>query len=147
MATLHLICGLPGSGKTTLAKRLERDLPGLRLSPDVWMARIVGDGYDQAKREVVEALQWEIAASALGLGIDVILENGFWSREQRDDFRERASALGVDSKLHFLDVPKKELLKRLSLRNASMPSDTFIVAKAHLDNWWDLFEPPTQDEI
>ena len=147
MATLHLISGLPGSGKTTLAKRLERELPGLRLSPDVWMARIVGDGYDEAKREVVEALQWEIAASALGLGIDVILENGFWSREERDDFRERASALGVDSKLHFLDVPKKELLKRLSLRNASMPSDTFIVTKAHLDNWWDLFEPPTQDEI
>src|SRR5258708_5633784 len=73
MATLHLICGLPGSGKTTLAKQLERDLPALRLAPDEWMARIVGDGFDDAKRAAVEAVQWEIAARALSLGINVSL--------------------------------------------------------------------------
>lgn len=31
--TLHLLVGLPGSGKTTLARRLEQDLPALRLTP------------------------------------------------------------------------------------------------------------------
>ena len=66
MATLHLICGLPCSGKTTLAKRLEQELPALRLAPDEWMARIVGDGHNEEKREAVEAVQWEIAERALG---------------------------------------------------------------------------------
>ena len=92
MPVLHLICGLPGSGKTTLARRLERDLPAVRLAPDEWMARIVGDGYDEAKRAAVEAVQWEIAARALRLGVDVILENGFWSSSECDDFRARPSA-------------------------------------------------------
>ena len=147
MATLHLICGLPGSGKSTLATRLERELPGLHLTPDEWMARIVGNGTDESKREAVEAVQWEIAVQALRLGVDVILENGFWSREERDDLREQVAALGADSKLHFLDVPKDELLERLQSRNAALPPKTFSVTEAQLDIWWDWFEPPTRDEL
>jgi len=147
MPILHLICGLPGSGKTTFARRLERDLSALRLAPDEWMARIIGDGYDEAKRAAVEAVQWEIAARALSLGVDVILENGFWSRRERDDFRARAAALGAETRLHFLDVPRDELLRRLALRNATAPPDTFRVDAAQLDSWSRWFEPPTPDEL
>ena len=147
MPTLHLICGLPGSGKTTLARQLEHDLPALRLAPDEWMARIVGDGYDGAKRAAVEAVQWEIAARALSLGVTVILENGFWSRAERDDYRARAAALRVETRLYFLDVPRDELLRRLALRNAAVPPDTFPVDAAHLDLWMSSFEPPSPDEL
>jgi predicted kinase len=147
MPLLHLICGLPGSGKTTLARRLERDLPALRLAPDEWMARIIGNGYDEAKRAAVESVQWEIAARALSLGVDVILENGFWSRSERDDFRARAAALGAGTKVHFLDVQRDELLRRLALRNAEAAPDTFHVTEAQLDLWSSWFEPPTSDEL
>jgi AAA domain len=77
MATLFLLCGLPGSGKLTLAKKIERERPALRLTPDEWMERLVGHGYDEEKRAAIEALQWDIAQRALSLGIDVILESGF----------------------------------------------------------------------
>ncbi len=147
MSTLHLICGLPGSGKTTLAKRLELEQSALRLAPDEWMARIVGDGYDEEKRSVVEAVQWEIAARVLSLGVNVILEFGFWSRRERDDFRSRAAALGSETKLHFLDVPRDELLKRLAQRNAELPQYTFHVDAAQLDLWLNSFEAPTPDEL
>jgi predicted kinase len=147
LPVLHLICGLPGSGKTTLAKQLERDLPALRLAPDEWMARIVCDGYDEAKRAAVEAVQWEIAARALTLGVDVILENGFWSRNERNDFRARAAALGAETRLHFMDVARDELLRRLAMRNAALPPNTFRVSAAQLDQWSKSFEPPTADEL
>src|SRR5689334_14656669 len=42
MATLHLICGLPGSGKTTLSRKLEQTLPALRLSADDLTIPLVG---------------------------------------------------------------------------------------------------------
>jgi predicted kinase len=147
MSTLHLICGLPGSGKTTLAKRLERELPALRLAPDEWMARIVGDGHAEEKRAIIEEVQWGIAERVLSLGINVILEYGFWSRRERDDFRSRAAALGSDTKVYFLDVPRDELLRRLALRNAALPEDTFHIDEAQLDLWLNVFEPPTPDEL
>ena len=52
MPTLHLNCGLPGSVKMTLAKRLEHELPALRLAPDEWMTRIFGGGSDEDNRAV-----------------------------------------------------------------------------------------------
>jgi predicted kinase len=147
MPTLFLICGLPGSGKTTLAKRLEREQAALRLTPDEWMARVVGDGNDGAKRATVEEVQWEIAQRVLSLGVDVILESGFWARSERDDFRARAAALGADTKLYYLEVPIDELKRRLTLRNAALPPDTFHVEVDQLDLWAKEFEPPTPDEL
>jgi len=79
------------------------------------------DLYDEAKRAAVESLQWDVAARALALGVDVILENGFWSRAERDEYRSRAKALGARVELRFLDVPRDELWARLSKRNADLP--------------------------
>lgn len=147
MPTLHLICGLPGSGKSTLAKKLEAEHPALRLTPDEWMDRIVGDGYDEKKRDVVQTIQWEIAQKALRLGVDVILETGFWSRRERDEYRDGARALGATVKLYYLDVPRDELWRRLNLRNQNLPPHTFAVKEADLDHWITQFEVPTVEEL
>ena len=65
--TLHLIVGLPGSGKTTLARSLEREHDALRLCPDEWIARLYGNSPSQpvldGARDPMEQLQWTVAAS------------------------------------------------------------------------------------
>lgn len=147
MPTLYLICGLPGSGKTTLARQLEVEKRALRLTPDEWMARIVGDGYDEQKRAEVESIQWEIAARVLSLGMNVILDFGFWGRDERDEYRARAHTLGARTEVRFLNVSKEELLKRLSERNSSGQKDVFQVTEQQLDSWLQLFQPPTPDEL
>src|SRR5438046_7585648 len=110
MATLFMICGLPGAGKTTLAKQLEVSRSALRLSPDEWIARILEDSSDTVEldrlRDPVESLQWTVAQEALSLGISVILENGFWARQERTVFQSKARAMAASVELHFLNVPK-----------------------------------------
>src|SRR5512135_1765731 len=121
MATLHLMVGLPCSGKTTLARKLEAERQALRLTPDEWQVRLFGQDVGQpehgARHDLIEAIMWDVAARALALGTSVILDFGFWARAEREDFRLRAKQLGCASEVHFLDVPAEELMRRLEMRN------------------------------
>lgn len=64
---LIVICGLPGSGKTTLARQLATEHGGVRLCPDEWMAELGVNLWDGAFRDRVEALQWALAQDLLRL--------------------------------------------------------------------------------
>lgn len=151
MATLYLICGLPGSGKTTLAKQLEKEHNALRLCPDEWIAQILADPDDRAEmdrsRDIVESIQWDVAKRSLLLGTNVILENGFWSCEERTGFRSEAQSLGARVELHYLKVDVNKLWRRLSKRNSELPPGTFRVEKEELEQWAKDFEPPSEDEM
>lgn len=145
---LHLMCGLPGAGKTTLAKRLEQELPALRLSPDEWMTSLLACALDDEEaRERVEGTQWRLAARALALGAHVVLENGFWTRRDRDAYRACARDLGVRVVLHYLEAPRAELQRRLALRYADARPGEFRITEDMLDLYASWFEPPTPDEL
>jgi predicted kinase len=152
MATLHLMVGLPCSGKTTLARRLEVERSALRLTPDEWQLRLFGQDAEEpehnARHDRIEALLWDLASRALGLGTNVILDFGFWAREEREDFRARAKQLGARSEVHFLDVPAEELLRRLAIRNSQQSQETsFRIPAEMMKPWIAFFQRPTPDEL
>ncbi len=151
MATLHLIVGLPCSGKTTLAGKLEIERSALRLTPDEWQIRLFGQDAEEpehdARHGLIEAMLWEIASRALVLGMDVILDFGFWAREEREDFRLRAKRLGAASEVHYLEVPEDELLRRLAARNSEPSEKSFHISEEKMKPWIAFFQRPTPDEL
>lgn len=147
MAVLHMICGLPGAGKSTRALALERETGALRFTPDEWLMRITADARDEAARAAVEALQWELARALLARGVDVILENGFWSRAEREAYRAGALAAGARVRLHYMDAGIDELKRRIAMRNAHPGPYDVTIDPAEVDGWAALFEPPGPDEL
>lgn len=142
-----MVCGLPGSGKTTLAKQLASTLPAIRYCPDEWITRFQNKLIDQpALRDEVEATQWQQAQLQLANNNHVILENGFWSREDRERYLRQANAGGVGVTLHYLDVPLATLKTRIVARNRDLPKGTFPIDEPDLDRFAAMFEPPTEDE-
>lgn len=151
VATLHLIVGLPCAGKTTYARQLETERHALRLTPDEWIGRLLGpnpflDALDAA-RDPTEAALWDVAERVLTLGIDVILDFGFWGRDEREDYRTRAARLAARSEIHYLAVPEQTLINRLRARNANLRPGTFRIDEERLLGWVRQFEPPSEDEM
>ena len=87
-STLYLLCGLPGSGKTTRARELEAAGEGIVLNADDWVCQLYPDDAEAAARDerkgLVEQVQWELAERLLGSGINVILDWGVWMQAERD---------------------------------------------------------------
>ena len=140
---LIIVCGLPGSGKTTRAKALESRLRAVRFSPDEWMDALSLNLYDENRRGKIEALQWKLARELLELGLTVIIEWGTWGRSERDTLRLGARALGAAVELHYLSAPVDVLFERIQRRGLERPP----IERDALSGWFKTFQAPTAEEM
>lgn len=134
-----------------LARKIEDELSAVRLTPDEWQLRLFGQDAEEPEHDtrhsLIEAMLWNLASRMLVLGTNVILDYGFWAREEREDFRSRAKQLGAGSEVHFLDVPEDELMRRLEVRNSQPSQETFHIPEEMMKQWIDFFQRPTADEL
>jgi predicted kinase len=142
-ARLIIVCGLPGSGKTTHARQLEKERRAIRFCPDEWMDSLSIDLWDEDRRAKVEAQQWKFAKEILVLGVSVIIEWGTWARSERDALRLEARALGAAVELHYLSASADVLFDRISRRGMENPP----IQREMVERWFEVFQPPTLEEL
>jgi predicted kinase len=139
---LVIVSGLPGAGKTTLAKQIAAERPAVRFSPDDWLAALGHGIWDGEARERIEQLQKLVASDVLRSGASVVIEWGTWAREERDILRDLARSLGARAELMILDPPVETLYERVTLRAMEDPPITLD----QLRGWDRVFQRADQAE-
>lgn len=146
-----MICGLPGSGKTTLANELVKSREAVKLCADEWIYDLLDSQENISERDrlrlPVETLLHKLALELCAKGMTVILDNGFWVKEEREMYRKSATDLGISVEIHYMDASNDLLWKRIQKRNENLPAGTFKNYKHELDEWFKVFEAPKEDEL
>src|SRR5665647_2874560 len=102
--TLFVMVGLPAAGKTTRAKQIEEERRALRLTPDEWMIPLFGESEADGKRDVLEGRLIWLALQVLENDIDVVLDFGLWSRDERSALRSLAASTGASCDVVYLEI-------------------------------------------
>lgn len=148
--TAHLLHGFIGAGKTTLARKLELELPAVRFTLDEWMVALYGHSpsEDQFPAYLVriESLIWDLAKDVLRVKRDVILDFGFWSRESRDLARERVLSFNAIPRFYGVSCPADVMKARTLARSENPPADSMWIDEAAFDKLMKRFEPMGPDE-
>ncbi len=146
-ATLTLFCGLPGSGKSTLAKRLEAEGRGVRLCTDDWQASLDVSHADIGFHDRLQRMLFRHALLLLEHGVDVVLEDGLWTRGERAEKFSAARACGARIEWHIFDVPYATLWARLQERNNLPASTAYPMTELELRSAASLFRAPSAEEL
>jgi len=155
-ATLNLVFGPIGAGKTTYAHALARREGAVAFVLDEWGVRLFGPdvdgpldfGWMLERLGRCNALIWSTATAVLGAGSSVVLDLGLMRQEQRERIRKLAQDAGLSVQWHFVDAPQAVRRARVAGRNETK-GETFAreVPPQMFDMIEAMYEAPTPAEL
>lgn len=117
-STIHLFVGFVGFGKTTLAKKLAKELSAKCFTHDDLMVERYGRNPDdfQTKYKIIDDFIKAKSAECIKNGQNVILDYGFWTHAKRLEYYNWAKSLTNNVLFHVvvcdMDTAKQRVLKR-----------------------------------
>jgi predicted kinase len=121
---LLIFCGIPGSGKTSIARLVAKADPGaIHIQTDSMRAMIPAPTYSAEESDLVYRMSVAAAKDALDSGRLVILDGTFGSRRRREV--SLSSLEGHYSRVDFVHVvcDLETALRRNSARSAAVPPE------------------------
>src|SRR3990172_3232963 len=147
----YVICGFIGAGKTTFARKLEKETKAIRITKDEWIIKIFGNkitsdkDFERYDKNITE-LATDIAFEILKSGGDVILDEGFWVKSQRDDIKKKILNIGAKPILYYVECPVEKMRERVIDRSKTPPLDSFEINEEMFDKYLKYWEPPIAEE-
>ena len=145
--TLFLTVGLPCTGKTTAARRIEIEHKALRLTKDEWVKALYGHENPPSAQDVIEGRLIQIGLRALELGNNVVIDYGLWGRDERSALRQAAADLGAIVQMRYFELTPAEQRRRLDQRQAEAPHTTWPMSGEELAEWAASIDIPAPGEL
>ena len=153
MAKVYLICGKICSGKSTYAEQLRVKNNAVLLSTDEITLALFGQHCGDKHDDYVERTQNYLFNKSLELievGINVILDWGFWLKEERDYAREFYNNRNIECEFHYIDISNEAWKARLEKRNSEVlaeETNAYYIDDNLAKKFAAIFEVPSEDEI
>lgn len=145
--TLHLLMGLPGAGKTTLAKTLQKLTKAARLSSDDYRTLIYPEPtFSQKEHDNLYGLLDHSVEHLLEANHDVIYDANLNRKIHREEKYELAKKYNAQVRLWWVRTPQ-ELAKQRRIDEQDhllIPDDE--TPEKMFDRIAKAFEPPDTDE-
>ncbi|WP_201714628.1 AAA family ATPase [Rossellomorea arthrocnemi] len=148
-----MMCGVAGSGKTTLAQQLEKEEGFVRLSIDeeVWKVNgrygidypveKYGDYQVEAERRLRNQLIRLIKDKR-----KVVIDLSFWQKSIRDGYKQLIEEAGGEWKLIYLNISPEIIRKRLDVRSKRFDANAaFPITENTLTSYLNGFEVPSHE--
>jgi len=147
MATIYIVHGFIGSGKTTIAKRLEKETSAKRFTPDEIIAKRYGKNLSveeirDANLTVKEEI-WKEVESAIKQGRDVILDYGLWKKQQRIELIQKVQKLGGKPIVYEV-ICDSVIMKQRALERDE--DGDIAITPERYDMYYKRFESMDEDE-
>ncbi|MDG6989549.1 MAG: ATP-binding protein [Nitrososphaerota archaeon] len=133
---LLVFCGLPGSGKSTVAKEVAKKLGNTVVAAtDTFRFMIYEPKYTSEESKFIYDNAMSFAAKALERGYNVILDGTFLKEDYRQEALKRLGGLYDEGHVVFVKCDVREARARNIARENVVPDDSF-------DRMWSVLEPP-----
>jgi len=146
---LIIICGIPFSGKSTLARELANRLGSVRIDLDEVKTDLFGDdikdtqiqqeGWDRVYQDMYQQIE-----ESLATGKTIISDAGNFTKRERDLVRKIGEKMGVEVLTVFVETPVDVAWKRLQENRKT--NLRFDVTDEDFNSTVAEMEPPTVGE-
>ena len=142
---LFIICGMPASGKTTFTKKIIEKYGAIHLSEDEWMKDLISMYDNDEIRDNVAGLHRKFASQLLAKSVNIVMDGGYYSAEERDELKNIAKNSGANTELHYLKTDFSIINSRRIERNKNFKKE-FRTTEENLKRAKKYFCEPTAKE-
>lgn len=147
----YVICGFIGAGKTTFARKLEKETGAIRVTKDEWIIKIFGnkitlDNNFEVYDKNITRLATDIAFKILKAGKDVIIDEGFWVKSQRDDIKKKILQVGAKPIFYYVESSVEKMKERVINRSKNPTKDSFEISEEMFNSYLKYWQAPDESE-
>ena len=153
MPKVLIMCGKICSGKSTYAEKLKLENKAVILSVDELTLALFENQAGEKLDFYVEKLKEYFLKKSLDIveaGADVILDWGFWTKNERDYAREFYDSRNISYQFYYMNVGIDEWKKRILKRNQEIKREqleAYPIDKGLLSKVEKMFEEPDRKEL